>query len=112
MYKRKRYPPNWRQLSFECKKRAGWKCEICGIRQCDTCISKRTGAEYVVYLHAAHMQENDTENTQPELKALCPKHHGILDAKRRRRAKRIALEKLKHRKLLEQRQIAVLSAPT
>lgn len=30
---RKRYPPNWKQISKAAKERAGHKCEFCGVEQ-------------------------------------------------------------------------------
>lgn len=66
-------------------------------------VSRRTGVEYTVYLHAAHMQMHDTPNPQPKLKALCPTCHGRLDAQLRRRERRIAFERKKHQRLLASR---------
>jgi len=31
MKHRQFYPENWEALAWECKQRAGWRCEHCGI---------------------------------------------------------------------------------
>jgi hypothetical protein len=100
MYRKDRYPPNWRELAVACKVRAHWRCEVCQVLHGDERVSKRTGQVYRVWLHAAHAKLNDTANLQPELQALCPSCHGALDWKLRRREERIVLEQLKHQMVL------------
>jgi|SRR6266478_5420591 len=95
--KRKRYPKNWKQLATECKQQAGWICEHCGEAHLTRKISKRTGQEYPLYLHAAHVGRY---TANPKLKALCPCCHGKLDWQERKRRVRVNLERLKHRMML------------
>jgi predicted HNH restriction endonuclease len=98
---RRRYPSNWDELSRECKEKAGWKCEHCGVDQYTLLTSKR-GIPYVVYLHAAH-KHHDTRNPFPELIALCPACHARMDYQHKEREARIALERLRHRLSLARR---------
>ena len=100
MYRPDRYPRNWRELAIACKQRANWQCEECGVTQGTKRISKRTGAVYPIYLHAAHTALHDTSNPQPELQALCPTCHGRHDWQLRKREAAVTLEKHKHQLLL------------
>ncbi len=98
--KRRRYPKNWRELAFACKSRANWQCEQCGETHLTLKISKRTGQEYLMYLHAAH---NGRYTALPKLKALCPSCHARMDHRRRKREAQVRLERLKHRLMLAAR---------
>jgi len=100
MYRPDRYPRNWQELACACKQCAGWECEVCHVPQGTERISKRTGAVYQVYLHAAHTRLNDTSNQHPTLKALCPTCHGQLDWQLRKTDADGTLEQLKHELLL------------
>jgi hypothetical protein len=71
MMQRYRYPPNWEQLAYAAKERAGWMCEECLVPHGAIVRSPRTGNPYVIYLHAAHVH-HDQENPFPVLKAVCP----------------------------------------
>jgi hypothetical protein len=97
--RRKRYPDNWDDLSWQCKERAGWKCAFCHITQGKKRKSKRTGKLYIVYLHAAH-RDHDLGNPNPVLLCLCPTCHGKYDYRYRIRKQYVALERLKHKQLL------------
>ncbi|RKU19005.1 hypothetical protein C6501_01655 [Candidatus Poribacteria bacterium] len=56
------YPPDWNLISLQCRKRAGWKCEECGIF-----LNLKTERKF---LHAHHLR--GTSHNRPEdLKALC-----------------------------------------
>ena len=70
MYQPDRYPRNWQKLAYACKERANWQCEGCGVTQRTQRISKRTGAVYSVFLHAAHTKLHDTNNILPVLPAM------------------------------------------
>src|SRR5436853_6036125 len=91
--RRKQYPPNWEQLAWQCKEHAGWQCVKCHVKQGATRVSKRTGAVYTVYLHAAHAH-HDPGNPTPVLLCLCPTCHGRYDHRYRMRQRQIALERL------------------
>jgi hypothetical protein len=97
--RRKRYPDNWDDLSWQCKERAGWKCEFCHIRQGRKRKSKRTGKRYPVYLHAAH-RDHDLGNPNPILLCLCPTCHGKYDYRYRMSQQQVRLERMKHQMLL------------
>ena len=101
-HQRRKYPTNWEQLARACKERADWKCEHCHVEQFATRTSKR-GTPYFIYLHAAHIYQLDTRNTQPELIALCISCHAAYDYQHKQREKRIELERLKHRRELAAR---------
>lgn len=103
---RKRYPTNWDVLASQCKERANWQCEHCGVAQFTSQVSKR-GVPYYVYLHAAH-RRHDTDNPQPELIALCPTCHARYDYENKQRAARVRLERIKHLRLLIERGIVAL----
>lgn len=77
----------WNELKTACKERAGWQCEYvypngkrCGMREDEIRKSKRRrGRPYVVHLHAAHLDNKDPSNPEPELVCLCPRHHMQMD---------------------------------
>src|SRR6266700_1785827 len=97
--RRRLYPKNWEHLARQCKEQAGKRCEFCHVKQGRKRKSKRTGKKYPVYLHAAHA-DHDRGNPTPRLICLCPTCHGRYDHQHRKRQHRIALEQLKHRKIL------------
>ena len=102
MWKRKRYPANWPQLSQDCKEQAGWRCEHCTVKHGAKRVGKRTGKPYRVALAASHL-DHDPENPDPRLAALCPSCHGRYDWQYRTRQADVDLERLKHRMRLKQR---------
>ena len=97
--RRKRYPKHWEQLARQCREQAGWTCKFCHIKQGAERTSRRTGAVYTVYLHAAHA-EHDIGNPNPSLLCLCPTCHGTYDYQHRMRQKQLNHERLKHKLLL------------
>ncbi len=68
------YPRDWEALRLECLQKAGYQCQQCGIKDGTILESKRSGRPYIVYLHAAHV-DNDITNPTPQLIALCPRCH-------------------------------------
>lgn len=68
------YPSDWRARAYACLKRAGWRCEACGVPQGVLRVSKRSKQPYIVYLHAAHVN-HDPDNQEAELRALCASCH-------------------------------------
>lgn len=74
MHHRKKYPPNWKQLSRACKDAAGWICERCGVKHGTRRYSTWTGREWPVYLQAAH-RYHDPHNATPDLVCVCPTCH-------------------------------------
>jgi hypothetical protein len=94
-----KYPKRsaWHRMSTECKERAGWACEECGVAQGEQLISKRTGRPYTNYLQAAHVH-SDHDNPNPVLICVCASCHVRLYRKR----DRVEQERRKHR-ILRQR---------
>lgn len=68
------YPKDWERLARECKERAGWRCEECGIAHNALVIHRRTGEVIRVKLCAAHL-DHDIWNPRPHLRALCRSCH-------------------------------------
>ena len=93
------YPPNWDQLAWECKERAGWICEHCGIAHGTPAIS-RAGEPYIVYLAAAHL-DHDPWNPFPRLACLCPACHGRYDWSELEKRRWLELEVLRHQLWVE-----------
>ena len=89
------YPQNWGQLAWECKERAKWHCEHCGIAHGTLAISRRTGVVYKAYLQAAHL-EHDPWNPCPRLAALCPRCHARYDRSLTEWDHWLLLERLRH----------------
>lgn len=71
------YPPNWREISEEVRRRAGYCCQHCGARH--RWFHPITGS--VVFLQAAHMDHNPPNCDWSNLKALCQRCHLIYDAR-------------------------------
>ena len=94
------YPDNWEELAWECKERAGWRCEHCGVAHGTQAVSERTGVVYIVYLGAAHL-DHDPWNPHPRLAALCPTCHGRYDYSWQERERWLALEQLRHHVLVQ-----------
>ena len=98
--RRKRYPDNWASIARGVKEAHSWRCERCHIHHGSWRRSKRTGAKYRVWLHAAHRWFGETGNPTPDLLCLCPTCHGRYDYRLRLQHLALCLERLKHRKLL------------
>ena len=98
MRNRQKYPRSWRRLARECKERADWRCQRCGVKHGTLRLSRWTGREWPVYLQAAHLK-HDQENETPELIAVCPTCHWRYFRRPGQRAAWM-IEKLKHQKLI------------
>ena len=69
-----RYPKNWEQIRADILRRAGNKCEFCGI---ENHTIKPSGAKVVLTIaHLDHTPENCDYNN---LRALCQKCHNTYD---------------------------------
>jgi hypothetical protein len=97
---RDNYPPNWPQLAYACKERAGWHCEKCGVAHGSKRVSHWTLNEYTVYLQAAHI-DHDYSNPNPRLACVCCTCHWHYYRKPAQ-LPRWFIERLKHRQLLRQ----------
>lgn len=93
------YPTNWDEVARACKEHAGWRCEFCGIAQGTEVVSERTGVVYTIYLAAAHL-DHDPWNPEPRLAALCPSCHARYDYSWQERQRRLELEQVRHRVLI------------
>ena len=80
------YNERFEEEKLACKERAGWQCEAilpwtgkrCPTRGGDELWSRRSKRKWIVYLHAAHLN-NDPENPNAELICLCPSCHMRMD---------------------------------
>ena len=99
--RRKLYPKDWVERSRTFKESREWRCEHCGVTQGETRISRRTGLEYIVWLHAAHKHLHETQSPEAELLCLCPSCHGAYDYDLRMREIILRIEVLKHRALIK-----------
>jgi hypothetical protein len=93
------YPANWEKLARECKERAGWHCEECGIAHLAWRINQETGEAKRAILCAAHL-DHDPWNPHPRLRALCLSCHARYDYSVRERARWLALERKRHQWLV------------
>jgi hypothetical protein len=98
MINRPAYPANWEVLARQCKERANFTCEHCGVKQ-HQIVTSHKGTPYFIYLHAAH-KHHDRHNPTPELMCLCISCHARYDYQRKQREARIRLEMIKHLRLL------------
>ena len=93
VFERHRYPANWEELALECKRRAGWRCEYCGVRHGEKRIGRIHGTEYTVVLAACHVH-HDPENPDAVLIGLCQachlRHDGVQHGRTRKRNQRQA----------------------
>lgn len=96
-----RYGPTWRKRSRQCRELAGNRCQKCGIIHGTPKVSIWTGRLWPVWLQAAHIN-HDPENESAELIAVCPACHWRYYRKPGQRAAWIALERMKHQRLIQQ----------
>jgi len=92
---RELYPDNWDELAWECKERAEWCCEFCGVAHRTDAVSRQTGVVYTLYLAAAHL-DHDPWNPTPRLAALCPSCHAQYDYSWEERQRWLELEVYRH----------------
>lgn len=69
---RKRYPKDWKQIAFEVKQEAGWKCEECGV-QCYRPGQRVT--DHGLVLTVAHLNHTPEDCRRENLRALCARCH-------------------------------------
>jgi hypothetical protein len=103
MQHRERYPKNWAKLALDCKEKANWTCQHCGLyipREGVKMISRK-GKEWTMYLCAAHI-DHDTENENPRLLALCLICHAKYDYSQEQIKRRIEAEQRRHAILIAQ----------
>lgn len=69
---KKRYPKDWKQIAFEVKQEAGWKCEECGAR----CYRPGQRVEdHGMILTVAHLNHTPEDCRRENLRALCARCH-------------------------------------
>lgn len=93
------YPKDWNRLAWECKERACWRCEHCGVAHRAQIINPDTGEVKRAILCAAHL-DHDIWNPHPRLRALCQFCHARYDYSQRERGRWLALERQRHQWLI------------
>jgi 5-methylcytosine-specific restriction endonuclease McrA len=90
--KKKLYPENWKQISWQIRAKAGNKCEICDAENGKP--HPKTGSKVVLTVH--HLDFNPKNNLGYNLIALCQRCHIRLDAKKKAfdRAKKVIMKYL------------------
>lgn len=78
VFERHRYPENWRELALDCKERANWRCQKCGVQHGEERIGIIHGTKYTVFLAACHPDHNP-ENPDAVLIACCQVCHLRMD---------------------------------
>jgi hypothetical protein len=74
---RERYPNDWKDVSTLQKRRAGNKCELCGLENYTTVLRGEKRTRIVLTVH--HIDGNLLNNSYPNLIVLCQKCHLRLD---------------------------------
>ena len=100
MRNRHLYPRDWERLAWQCKERANWHCEFCGIAHGTWVVSRRTGVVYRACLQAAHL-DHDVWNLSPRLAALCPRCHARYDCSLTEWDRWVIHERLRHHCLVK-----------
>lgn len=78
---RSRYPDNWREISLDVRRAAGWCCVWCGAA--DGLRHPETGS--IVVLTVAHLDHTpENSDDRGNLAALCQRCHNSYDAAHRR----------------------------
>ncbi len=92
-FERHRYPADWDEMALDCKMRAGWRCEHCGVHHGAQRIGVVHGTLYTVYLAACHVN-HDPENPDAVLISLCQschlRHDGVQHGRTRKRKRKQA----------------------
>ncbi len=70
-FDRKKYPPNWDEISRAVKESAGWKCENCGAEHGKP--HPKTGS--LVILTTAHLDHDPANCARDNLRAWCQRCH-------------------------------------
>ena len=71
-----KYPKNWKEIAFELKKRAGWKCSMCA-------HYNDVKGGYALTVH--HVDGDPENNYRSNLVVVCQRCHLKLEHERRRR---------------------------
>jgi hypothetical protein len=101
MRNRKRYPKDWKKRIRALREAVGNKCQKCGVEHGTKRISPWTGNEWPVWLQGCHVN-HDPENPDAEIVIACPYCHWHHYRKPGQRAAWFALERMKHRKLIQE----------
>lgn len=93
----------------QCKARDGYTCIVCGAKDRTLIVDAAGQPSYILYLHAAHLNELDPLYYQVEpiegqrLAAMCPRDHRLYDLHWQARAEVVEHERRKHRIVRERR---------
>ena len=90
---RSRYPSNWKQIRQDILKRAGDKCEFCGVENYSMRLNPKTGKEVKIILTIAHLNHKPEDCRSENLRALCQKCHNTYDAEHRKETRKINAHK-------------------
>lgn len=101
MRNRKRYGPHWRRRVRALREAVGNRCQKCGIEHGTLRVSPWTGNVWPVWLQGAH-PNHDPENEDAEVVIVCPACHWRHYKHPRQRASWFAIERMKHRRLIQQ----------
>lgn len=88
---RTKYPDNWDEIAVAVKEAAGWRCEKCG-KQC-----RWPGEAFDTHrrtLTVAHINHVESDCSDENLVALCPKCHLAYD-ETRKAMQRLAKKRIK-----------------
>lgn len=77
-------PKNWKDISFEVKQKAGWKCQCCGAAHEEP--HPITGSKVILTTH--HIDFNPENNEPENLLACCQRCHNSLDREHRKETRR------------------------
>lgn len=88
MFHSKLYPPEWEVMRREKLQRAGYRCEVCGVRDRSIQQNTRTGQPYMVHLSIAHKNQYETWKQEAETMVLCQRCHRRYDRQFRRKGGR------------------------
>jgi 5-methylcytosine-specific restriction endonuclease McrA len=80
---KKLYPPNWDDIAWLIKEKAGWKCELCQSEHGKPQIVTKA----IVVLTVHHINGNPEDMRRVNLLALCQRCHNKLDQPFRRKAR-------------------------
>lgn len=82
---KKRYPQNWKEIAYQIKEEAGWKCQSCG-KQC-----RKPGEKFDTHkrtLTVAHLNHTPEDMSRNNLMAMCAPCHLRYDAKQHAESRR------------------------
>lgn len=74
-----RYPQNWESIRQKILKRAGNRCEWCGVENHTYRLNQKTGKMARIVLTIAHLDHTPENCSDDNLRALCQRCHNAYD---------------------------------